>query len=74
MLTYILITFPINAYHSNVFSENSLIGVSLEIILQPPYLCSLHTCSPKAQPPKGIPYLVSIPIIHKEPRPILVVQ
>jgi len=25
-----------------------------QIILQPPYLCSLHTCSPKAQPPKGI--------------------
>ena len=37
-----------------------LFGVSvgdrrgLQIILQPLYLCSLHTCSPKAQPPKGI--------------------
>jgi len=67
MLTYILITFARNAYHSNGFSENSLIysnvrrtcflGVSrrvLQIILQPPYLCSLHTCSPKAQAPKGV--------------------
>ena len=26
----------------------------LQIILQPPYLWSLYTCSPKAQPPKGI--------------------
>ena len=26
----------------------------LQIILQPLYLCSLHTCSPKAQAPKGI--------------------
>ena len=67
MLTYILITFPRNVYHSNGFSENSLIygnvhrtclfGVSLRglhIVLQPPHLCSLHTCSPKAQTPKGI--------------------
>jgi len=30
------------------------LGRSLQIILQPPYLCSLHTCSPKAQTPKGI--------------------
>ena len=26
----------------------------LQITLQPPYLCSLHNCSPKAQAPKGI--------------------
>ena len=26
----------------------------LQIILQPPHLCSLHTCPPKAQPLKGI--------------------
>jgi len=26
----------------------------LQIILQPPYPCSLYTCSPKAQPPNGI--------------------
>jgi len=49
MLTYILITFPRNAYYSNSFSKNSLVGVNvlpslggLEIILQPPYLCSLQ--------------------------------
>ena len=30
------------------------LGRGLQIILQPPYLCSLHTCSPKAQAPKGI--------------------
>ena len=30
------------------------LGRDLQIILQPPYLCSLHTCSPKAQAPKGI--------------------
>jgi len=54
MLTYILITFPRNVYQSNVFSENSLVGVNvlpslggLEIILQPPCLCSLHTPRPK---------------------------
>jgi len=64
MLTYILITFPRNAYHINGFPENSYGNVlhacllvslgdggDLQIILQPPYLCSLHTCSPKA---KGI--------------------
>jgi len=67
MLTHIFITFARNAYRSNGFFENSLIygnvhrtclfGVSwrgLQIILQPPYLCSLHTCSPKVQAPKGI--------------------
>jgi len=30
------------------------LGRGLQIILQPPYLCSLHTCSPKAQAPKGV--------------------
>ena len=30
------------------------LGRGLQIILQPPYLCSLHTCSPQAQVPKGI--------------------
>jgi len=30
------------------------LGGGLQIILQPPYLCSLHTCSPKAQAPNGI--------------------
>jgi len=44
MLTYILITFQRNAYHRR----------GPQIILQPPYLCSLHTCSPKAQAPKRI--------------------
>jgi len=29
MLTYILITFPRNAYRSNGFSENSLVGVNV---------------------------------------------
>jgi len=65
-LTYIFITFARKAYHS--FSENSLIYGNvrrrclvslggrrgLQIVLQPPYLCSLHPCSPKAQPPEGI--------------------
>ena len=59
VLTYIFITFPRNAYQSNgFFSDNSLVGVNsilggLELILQPPYLCSFQTYSPKAQP-KGI--------------------
>jgi len=30
------------------------LSAGIQIILQPPYLCSLHTCSPKAQAPKGI--------------------
>ena len=30
------------------------LGRGLQIILQPPYLCSLHPCSPKAQAPNGI--------------------
>ena len=30
------------------------LGGGLQIILQPPYLCSLHPCSPKAQAPKGM--------------------
>jgi len=67
MLMYTFITFARNAYRS--FTENSLVYGNvlrpcllaslgdrrgLQVILQPPHLCSLHTCSPKAQAPKGI--------------------
>jgi len=70
MLTYTFITFPRNAYHSfsenSLVYGNDVLHAcllaflsdrdprGLQIILQPPYLCSLRICSPKAQPPKGI--------------------
>ena len=39
---------------SHLPCPSRLLHSSFMVILQPPYLCNLHICFPKAQPPKGI--------------------